>query len=110
MWREVTNRRQATLRSLQIALSMTPEQREFLRRAANAVGIHVSVFALRSARRTKENALMDQQPEASPSGAESLPTFARSQDEADYSAGGAFSVGVGRDMNLCFATAPCQRV
>lgn len=77
MGSEVTNHRDATLRSVRIALSMTPEQRALLRRAADAACMPVSAFVLRSACQAAEYLLKDQPPETAGTGVGSLPTLTR---------------------------------
>ena len=62
---------------VRIALRMTPQQRNLLRRAAAVAGLPVSAFVLRSACQTAERHLIEQQPEASSAGVESLPTFTK---------------------------------
>lgn len=62
---------------VRITLRMTPQQRDLLRRAADAAGMPVSAFVLRSACQAAEQHLMEQQPRASSSDAESLPTFTK---------------------------------
>ena len=60
---------------VRITLRMTPQQRDLLRRAADVAGIPVSAFVLRSACQAAEQLPIEQQPGASSSGVESLPTF-----------------------------------
>ena len=60
---------------LRITLRMAPQQRDLLGRAADVAGIHVSAFVLRSACQAAEQLSIEQQPGASSSGVESLPTF-----------------------------------
>jgi hypothetical protein len=62
---------------VRITLRMTPQQRDLLRRAADVAGVPVSAFVVRSARQTAEQQLIEQQPRASSSGVESLPTFTK---------------------------------
>lgn len=60
-----------------IALRMTPQQRDLLRRAADVAGMPVSAFVLRSACQAAEQLSIEQQPGPSSSGVESLPTFTK---------------------------------
>jgi hypothetical protein len=60
-----------------ITLRMTPQQRDLLRRAADVAGIPVAAFVLRSACQAAEQLPIEQQPGASSSGVESLPTFSK---------------------------------
>ena len=62
---------------IRIALRMTPQQRDLLRRAADVAGMPVSAFVLRSACHAAEQLPIEQQPGASSSGVESLPTFTK---------------------------------
>ena len=62
---------------VRITLRMTPQQRDLLRRAADVAGIPVSAFVLRSACQAAEQLPIEEQPEASSSGVESLPTFTK---------------------------------
>ena len=62
---------------IRIALRMTPQQRDLLRRAADVAGMPVSAFVLRSACQAAEQLPIEQQPGASSSGVESLPTFTK---------------------------------
>lgn len=62
---------------VRITLRMTPQQRNLLRRAADVAGMPVSAFVLRSACQAAEQPVIEQQPGASSSDVESLPTFAK---------------------------------
>jgi hypothetical protein len=62
---------------VRITLRMTPQQRDLLRRAADVAGMPVSAFVLQSACQAAERLRIEQQPGASSSGAESLPTFTK---------------------------------
>jgi hypothetical protein len=62
---------------VRITLRMTPQQRDLLRRAADVAGIPVSAFVLRSACQAAEQIPIEQQPGASSSGVEFLPTFTK---------------------------------
>lgn len=62
---------------LRITLRMAPQQRDLLGRAADVAGILVSAFVLRSACQAAEQLSIEQQPGASSSGVESLPTFTK---------------------------------
>ncbi len=62
---------------VRITLRMTPQQRDLLRRAADVAGMPVLAFVLRSSCQAAEQLLIEQQPGASSSGVESLPTFTK---------------------------------
>jgi hypothetical protein len=62
---------------VRITLRMTPQQRDLLRRAADVAGIPASAFVLRSACQAAEQFPIEQQPGASSSGVEFLPTFTK---------------------------------
>ncbi len=62
---------------VRITLRMTPQQRDLLRRAADVAGMPVSAFVLQSACQAAEQLPIEQQPGASSSGVESLPTFTK---------------------------------
>jgi uncharacterized protein (DUF1778 family) len=62
---------------VRITLPMTPQQRDLLRRAADVASMPVSAFVLRSACQAAEQLPIEQQPGASSSGVESLPTFTK---------------------------------
>jgi len=62
---------------VRITLRMTPQQRDLLRRAADAAGMPVSAFVLRSACQTAEQLPSEQQPRPPSSGVKSLQTFTK---------------------------------
>ena len=62
---------------VRIALRMTPQQRDLLRRAADVAGMPVSAFVLRSACQAAQQLPIEQQPGASSLTVESLPTFTK---------------------------------
>lgn len=63
---------------VRIALRMTPEQRDLLRRAAETKGMSLSAFVLQSACHAAENLLGDQSHATLTTGVECLPTFTKS--------------------------------
>ncbi len=73
----MAEKNEASLDRVRIALRMTPQQRDLLRRAADVAGMPVSAFVLRSACQAAEQLPIEQQPGASSSGVESLPTFTK---------------------------------
>ncbi len=62
---------------VRITLRMTPQQRDLLCRAAAVAGLPVSTFVLRSACQAAEEPPIEEQPGASSSSVESLPTFTK---------------------------------
>lgn len=60
---------------VRIALRMTPQQRDLLRRAAEVAGMPVSTFVLHSACQAADLLLIEQQPGVLSPTVESLPTF-----------------------------------
>jgi hypothetical protein len=74
---DVTKQKDASPDWVRITLRMTPEQRDLLRRAAEASGMTLSAYVLNGAYQVAEQVLRDQAPAAPPKEVESLPTFTK---------------------------------
>lgn len=74
---DVTKQKNASPDWVRITLRMAPEQRELLRRAAEASGMTLSAFVLSGACQVAEHVLRDQASAAPTNEVESLPTFTK---------------------------------